>query len=142
MTVRDLYRVLTLSQKVQFYDEQCNEYDSLCGIEEYEVLYIKDWQAGTYEPNALEQYNPFKSYLRLSIVIAPPKAKEIKVCSKCGDRAERLEIHKDGRIDMMIWCKCKKVKDTMNLRDENNFFRVNELADAWNRLDGLWNERN
>lgn len=85
MTVRDLYRVLTLSPKsieVQFYDEQCNEYDSLYGIEEYEVLYIKDWQVGTYEPTALEQYNPFNSYLRLSIVIAPPKTKEINVCSK------------------------------------------------------------
>lgn len=68
--------------------------------------------------------------------------KEPKVCSKCGDRSERLEIHKDGRIDMMIWCKCKKVKDTMNIRDEKNkFFRMNEFVDAWNRLNGLWNER-
>ena len=77
MTVRDLYRVLTLSRKsieVRFYDEQHNEYDFSPNIEEYEVLYIKDWQAGTYEPNALEQYNPFNSYLRLSIVIASPKA--------------------------------------------------------------------
>ena len=79
MTVRDLYRVLTLSPKsieVQFYDEQCNEYDSLYGIEEYEVLYIKDWQAGTHEltHELNEQYNPFNNFLRLSIVIAPPKA--------------------------------------------------------------------
>lgn len=80
MTVRDLYKVLTLSPKsieVQFYDEQCNEYDSLYGIEEYEVLYIKDWKTETHEPtesNALEQYNPFNSSLRLSIVIASPKA--------------------------------------------------------------------
>ena len=77
MTVRDLYKVLTLSPKsieIRLYDEDCNEYDSLCGIEEYEVLYIKDWQVGTYEPNALEQYNPFNSYLRLSVVIASPKA--------------------------------------------------------------------
>lgn len=75
MTVRDLYRVLTLSPKsieVQFYDEQCNEYDSLYSIEEYEVLYIKDWQAETYELNVLEQHYPFNSRLRLSIVIAPP----------------------------------------------------------------------
>ena len=77
MTVRDLCEVLTLSPKsieVQFYDEDCNEYDSLFGIEEYEVLYIKDWQAGTHEPNALEQYNPFNNYLHLSVVIASPKA--------------------------------------------------------------------
>lgn len=80
MTVRDLYEILTLSPKsieVQFYDEDCNEYDSLFGIEEYEVLYIKDWQVGTYESTesvALEQYNPFKNYLRLSVVVASPKA--------------------------------------------------------------------
>lgn len=67
--------------------------------------------------------------------------KEPKVCSKCGDRSERLEIHKDGRIDMMIWCKCKKVKDTIDIRDENKFFQINEFAEAWNRLNGLWNER-
>lgn len=79
MTVRDLYRVLTLSQKsieVQFYDEQCNEYDSLCGIEEYKVLYIKGWRAGIREPNDLEQNKLFNSYLRLSIVIAPPNKKK------------------------------------------------------------------
>lgn len=77
MTVRDLYRVLTLSSKsieAQFYDEQCNEYDSLYSIEEYEVLYIKDWQAEIYELNVLEQHYPFNSCLHLSIVIAPPKA--------------------------------------------------------------------
>ena len=103
MTVRDLYKVLTLSQKsieVRFYDEQCNEYDSLYDIEEYEVLYIKDWQAETHEPNPLEQYNPFNSYLRLSIVIASPKAmieamntiKEIyDLISSKKDYDERIE---------------------------------------------------
>ena len=76
MTVRDLYRVLTLSPKsieVQFYDEQHNEYDFTPNLEEYEVLYIKNWQAGIREPNALEQSKLFNSYLHLSIVIAPPK---------------------------------------------------------------------
>lgn len=79
MTVRDLYRILALSPKsieVQFYDEQHNEYDCLPNMEmeEYEVLYIKDWKAETREPNALEPYNFFNSSLCLSIVIAPPKA--------------------------------------------------------------------
>lgn len=80
MTVRDLLRILALSPKsieVQFHDEQCNEYDSLYGIEEYEVLYIKDWKTEIHEPTepaALEQYNPFNNCLRLSVVIASPKA--------------------------------------------------------------------
>lgn len=71
MTVRDLYKVLVLSPKligVQFYDEQNNIYYSLHNIEhnieEYEVLYIKDWQVENY---------PLNGYLRLSIVIASPK---------------------------------------------------------------------
>ena len=75
MTVRDLYRVLTISQKsikVQFYDEQHNEYDFTSNLEEYEILYIKNWKAGIREPNDLEQCKIFNSYLCLSIVIAPP----------------------------------------------------------------------
>ena len=75
MTVGDLLRILALSPKpieVQLYDERYNRYDSLCGIEEYEVLYIQDWQVGTHEPNALEQWN--YNCLRLSIAIASPKA--------------------------------------------------------------------
>ena len=67
--------------------------------------------------------------------------KGYKVCSKCGGRSERLGINKDGRINMMIYCKCKKVKDTMNIKDESGlFFRVNEFADTWNRLNDLWSE--
>ena len=72
MTVRDLYKVLTLSPKLieaQFYDEDCNEYDSLYDIEEYEVLYIKDWEVEIYESD-----NPFKTCLRLFIVITSPKS--------------------------------------------------------------------
>ncbi len=77
MTVRDLCEVLTLSPKLieaQFYDEDCNEYDSLCGIEEYKVLYIKDWEVEIYESDALKHNNPFKTCLRLFVVIASPKA--------------------------------------------------------------------
>lgn len=71
MTVRDLYKILILSPKligVQFYDEQNNIYYSLHNIkhniEEYEVLYIKDWRVENY---------PLNGYLRLSFAIAPPK---------------------------------------------------------------------
>lgn len=93
MTVRDLFKILALSPKsieIQFYNEQNNIYDSLHNKEEYEVLYIKDWQIGTYtiKTNVLEQYTLYKSRLCLSVVIAPPKTKNWNELAKKNENNE------------------------------------------------------
>lgn len=77
MTVRDLYRVLTLSTcniELEFYDENLISllYNNVSEIQNDDILYIKNWVTFEEQRTPIEGVSRsllYKSVLRLYIVI-------------------------------------------------------------------------
>lgn len=73
MKVKDLYKIIALSTcniELDFYDENLIPYNNVLEIQNYDILYIKDWFVFEKQRTpGVQRSLLYKSVLRLNIVI-------------------------------------------------------------------------